>query len=126
MKTSRGMDVCYNVQLAVDRKHKLIASVAVTNEVTDEEQLAEMAQQAKADLGVDLVTPNELKPLEAGQNSWEAYRDHEFGFLAAMLNQKRGTMYIPIRIEYRIEVLKARALELERYLYRLKRLKGDS
>jgi transposase len=53
MKTSKGMDVCYNVQLAVDSKHKLIASVAVTNEVTDEEQLAEMAQQAKADLGVE-------------------------------------------------------------------------
>ena len=52
MKTAKGMDVCYNVQLAVDSKHKLIASVAVTNEVTDEEQLAAMAQQAKADLGV--------------------------------------------------------------------------
>jgi len=56
MKTAKGMDVCYNVQLAVDRKHKLIASVAVTNEVTDQELLAEMAQQAKADLGVAELT----------------------------------------------------------------------
>jgi transposase len=56
MKTAKGMDVCYNVQLAVDSKHKLIASVAVTNEVTDQEQLAEMAQQAKADLGVAELT----------------------------------------------------------------------
>jgi transposase len=56
MKTAKGMDVCYNVQLAVDSKHKLIASVAVTNEVTDQEQLAEMAQQAKADLGVAKLT----------------------------------------------------------------------
>src|SRR6266849_3586008 len=56
MKTAKGMDVCYNVQLAVDSKHKLIASVAVTNEVTDQEQLAEMAQQAKADLEVAELT----------------------------------------------------------------------
>src|SRR5712691_7616364 len=56
MKTAKGMDVCYNVQLAVDSKHKLIASVAVTNEVTDQELLAEMAQQAKADLKVEELT----------------------------------------------------------------------
>jgi transposase len=56
MKTAKGMDVCYNVQLAVDSKHKLIASVAVTNEVTDQEQLAEMARQAKADLKVEELT----------------------------------------------------------------------
>jgi hypothetical protein len=41
------------VQLAVDSKHKLIASVAVTNEVTDQELLAEVAQQTKAELGVE-------------------------------------------------------------------------
>ncbi len=56
MKTAKGMDVCYNVQLAVDSKHKLIASVAVTNEVNDQGQLAEMAQQAKTDLGVAELT----------------------------------------------------------------------
>jgi len=56
MKTAKGMDVCYNVQLAVDSKHKLIASVAVTNEVTDQELLAEMAQQTKAELEVEELT----------------------------------------------------------------------
>jgi transposase len=56
MKTSQGMDVCYNVQLAVDSKHKLIASVAVTNEPADQELLAEMAQQTKADLEVEELT----------------------------------------------------------------------
>jgi transposase len=56
MKTAKGMDVCYNVQLAVDSKHKLIAAVAVTNEVTDQEQLAEMAQQTKAELEVEALT----------------------------------------------------------------------
>jgi len=56
MKTAKGMDVCYNVQLAVDSKHKLIAAVAVSNEVTDQELLAEMAQQAKAELEVEKLT----------------------------------------------------------------------
>jgi hypothetical protein len=50
------MDVCYNVQLAVDSKHKLIASVAVTNEVTDQQLLAEVAQQTKAELEVAELT----------------------------------------------------------------------
>jgi transposase len=53
MKTSKGMDVCYNVQTVVDSKHKLIVTVEVTNEVNDQELLAEMAQQAKTDLGVE-------------------------------------------------------------------------
>lgn len=69
-----------------------------------------------------LVTPAELESLEGGQHSWEAYRDQEFDFLNAMLLHKRGSLYIPIRIcKYRIEILKARALELERYMERLKR-----
>ncbi len=45
-------DVCYNVQVAVDAKHKLIVEQEVTNAVTDREQLAEMATRAKQTLGV--------------------------------------------------------------------------
>ena len=47
MKTKQGIDVCYNVQIAVDNKHKLIVEHEVTNEVTDQEQLATMAKRAK-------------------------------------------------------------------------------
>jgi len=47
MKTRQGIDVCYNVQLAVDNKYKLIVDHEVTNEVTDQEQLATMAKRAK-------------------------------------------------------------------------------
>lgn len=56
MKTAKGMDVCYNVQTAVDSKHKLIVAVAVTNEIGDQELLAEMAHQAKAGLEVEELT----------------------------------------------------------------------
>ena len=47
MKTSEGMAVSYNVQTAVDDKHKLIAVVEVTNAVADQGLLSHMAEQAK-------------------------------------------------------------------------------
>jgi transposase len=56
MKTAKGTDVCYNVQTAVDSKHKLIVAVEVTNKGNDLGMLPEMARQAKQDLGVDELT----------------------------------------------------------------------
>lgn len=53
MKTSQGIDVCYHVQMAVDAKHKLIVAHEVTNAVTDQDQLATMAKQAKEVLDTD-------------------------------------------------------------------------
>lgn len=44
--------VCYNVQTAVDAKHKLIVAHDVTNEVTDQLCLATMALQAQEALSV--------------------------------------------------------------------------
>ena len=49
----QGRDICYNVQIAVDAKHKLIVAHELTNEATDLHQLHPMAQQAKEILGVD-------------------------------------------------------------------------
>ena len=50
MHTANGNVVGYNAQLAVDAKHKLLAAADVTNEVTDYQQLADMALEAKANL----------------------------------------------------------------------------
>ena len=44
--------VGYNVQTAVDSKHKLIVAEEVTRDVTDTHQLATMATQAQQNLGV--------------------------------------------------------------------------
>ena len=52
MTTANGSAVGYNVQMAVDSKHKLIVAYEVTNEGNDSRQLASMAQQAKAALQV--------------------------------------------------------------------------
>ena len=45
--------VGFNAQAAVDAKNKLIAAADVTNEPTDVQQLAHVAQQAKENLGTD-------------------------------------------------------------------------
>ena len=51
MKSRQGHHVSYNVQVAVDSKHKLIADFAVTNEENDVNCLAAMAQGAQQELG---------------------------------------------------------------------------
>lgn len=48
-----GNDVCYNVQIAVDAKHKLIVAHDVTNEANDLHQLEPMARAAKEMLDVE-------------------------------------------------------------------------
>lgn len=53
MKVGQGTEVCYNVQTAVDAKHKLIAEHQVSNSVTDLGQLTPVALQAKQTLGVE-------------------------------------------------------------------------
>jgi hypothetical protein len=46
----------YNVQIAVDDKHKLIVASEVVNEGNDTGQLHAMAEAAKAALGVETLT----------------------------------------------------------------------
>lgn len=53
MKSRQGHHVSYNVQIAVDDKHKLLADFAVTNEENDVNCLASMAQGAKQELAVE-------------------------------------------------------------------------
>ena len=55
MTTKQGIEVCYNVQIAVDNKHKLIVDHEVTNEVTDQEPLATMAKRAKDTLTTEQI-----------------------------------------------------------------------
>jgi hypothetical protein len=55
MLANGKMDVCYNVQTAVDAKHKLIAEFEVTNKATDKNQLTAMAEKTKELLGTDTL-----------------------------------------------------------------------
>jgi len=47
MLSGGRIEVCYNVQTAVDAKHKLIAAEAVTNAAADRDQLSPMATAAQ-------------------------------------------------------------------------------
>jgi len=53
MKNKNGYDMSYNVQIAVDDKHKLIADFEATNDSNDLNQLSNMALKAKETLGAN-------------------------------------------------------------------------
>ena len=55
MSHGRGSTLGYNVQTAVDEKHKLIVSHEVTNQVTDRGLLSSMAKAAKEAVGQDHI-----------------------------------------------------------------------
>lgn len=52
----QGIDMCYNVQISVDSKHKLIVAHDVTSETNDLNQLAPMAEQSKEILELETLT----------------------------------------------------------------------
>jgi transposase len=106
MATSgRGSGVVgYNVQVAVDTEHHLIVAHAVTNSGSDRAQLATMATQAKAVLGVDKLeavadrgyySGEEIKacgdagiavtlpkPATSGMEAKGQFGKHDFAYLA--------------------------------------------
>jgi len=47
MKAGAGIEICYNVQTAVDAKHKLIVAETVTNAASDRAQLSPLATAAQ-------------------------------------------------------------------------------
>jgi uncharacterized protein YutD len=53
MVNNQRIEVCYNVEITVDSKHKLILDHEVTNEVKDSNQLSNMSERAKDILEVD-------------------------------------------------------------------------
>ena len=54
--------------------------------------------------------------IKANQAAWEKQRDAAFDKIADQYNKMRGTGYIPVRIKLRMEVLRKRALQLEKKL----------
>lgn len=47
MLNNQRIEICYNLQIAVDSRHKLILAHEVTNEVSDQNQLSRMAERTK-------------------------------------------------------------------------------
>ncbi len=55
MPANGKMDICYNIQAAVDGKHKLITEFEVTNKANDKNQLTPIAEKAKEILEVETI-----------------------------------------------------------------------
>ena len=102
MKTSKGMYVGYNVQTAVDSKHKLIVCVEVTNEAADQTLLPVIAGKAKQGLGVEELTV----VADGGYFSHEALKACE---------DEEITAYVPIRDQEDAERLGLYSRKLFRY-----------
>jgi transposase len=87
MLANGKMDVCYNVQTAVDAKNKLIAAFGVTNDGNDKNHLTPTAAEAEealgvkgisivADIGYDSVQ-DIVAGMEAGMNIHVAGTDYD-------------------------------------------------
>jgi len=54
--------------------------------------------------------------LLTSQRKWIEYRDLEFKFQAELYSTMEGTMYQPMAVDSRLEIVKKRALDLKSYL----------
>ena len=58
------------------------------------------------------IAPGDRAAFVSSQKAWLNFRDREFDLQTALLFRLRGTMYGPIRIARRMEIVRQRALQL--------------
>jgi uncharacterized protein YecT (DUF1311 family) len=63
-----------------------------------------------------LLKPSQKEALRLAQLEWIKYRDLDFKLIDSVYDTMQGTMYIPMRVDARMEVVKKRAQELKGYL----------
>ena len=62
------------------------------------------------------LKPTQKEALRLAQLEWIKHRDLDFKFIDSIYDTMQGTMYIPMRVAARMEVVKKRALELKGFL----------
>jgi uncharacterized protein YecT (DUF1311 family) len=62
------------------------------------------------------VKPKQKEALRLSQLEWIKHRDLEFKFIDSMFDTFQGTMYIPMRVGARLDIIKQRALALKSHL----------
>ena len=62
------------------------------------------------------IKPKQKEALRLSQLEWIKHRDLEFRFIDSIFDTFQGTMYIPMRVGARLEVIKQRALALKSHL----------
>jgi uncharacterized protein YecT (DUF1311 family) len=66
------------------------------------------------------ISPDAKAALKDAQVQWLKFRDSEFKLLDGIYDKLEGTMYRPMRVDSRLEIVKRRALELNSHLELLK------
>jgi uncharacterized protein YecT (DUF1311 family) len=62
------------------------------------------------------LKPGQKEALRTAQLEWIKYRDLDFKLIDSIYDKMEGTMYISMRIDSRMEVVKKRALQLKGFL----------
>ena len=62
------------------------------------------------------LKPKQKETLRLAQLEWIKFRDLEFKLVDSLYDTMEGTMYIPMRVDARMEVIRKRALDLKGYL----------
>ena len=62
------------------------------------------------------LKPKQKETLRLAQLAWIKYRDLQFNLIDSIYDTMDGTMYIPMRVSARMQVVKERALELKDFL----------
>jgi len=62
------------------------------------------------------LKPAQKEVLRVAQLEWIKGRDTDFKLIDSIYDTLQGTMYIPMRIDARMELVKKRALQLQGYL----------
>jgi hypothetical protein len=92
--TTAGMLRCAQVEL-LQRQHEL------------EEVQSEFVKMLEK-----RFDPDTLKAFHKARSRWEKYRDEEFKFIDEMFRQIDGTMFLPIRITEKSEIVHRRSKQL--------------
>jgi uncharacterized protein YecT (DUF1311 family) len=58
--------------------------------------------------------------LKEAQISWLAFRESNFSFIKDIYGKKQGTMWRPVEVDEKVEIVKGRAIELKKYCELLK------
>ena len=66
------------------------------------------------------LKPKQKETLRLAQLEWIKFRDLEFKLVDSVYDTMQGTMYIPMRVDARMEVIRKRALDLKGYLELIK------
>ena len=69
---------------------------------------------------LSIMKSEDKDAMKSSQSTWESFRDAEFDVISHFYGRKKGTGYISVRIIARMEVVKARAFQLENWLETLK------